>query len=75
MLSLSEPFLNPDIVLEGEQGLGGSVPMSKELLGQILINIVARCKDPKRGCPTDTELRSTYPRAFIEKIRSSLEKD
>lgn len=74
MLSGSEPFLNPDVALDGENGVGGSVPMSEELLGQILMNIVARCKDPKRGCPTDTELRSTYPKAFLEKIRSSLER-
>lgn len=70
-----EPFLNPDAQLakwEIDES-GKAVPINEELLGQILQRVVERCRDPKRGPPTDSELRA-YPKGFLDRIRDSLEK-
>lgn len=75
LLSRSEPFLNPDAQLanwELDESGRKAVPMTEELLGQILQRVVERCKDAKRGPPSDAELR-TYPRGFLDRIRDSLE--
>ena len=68
LLDPREPFLNPDA--EGED----AVPMTEALLGQILMKVVQRCRDEKRGFPTDGELLKTYPRGYMENIRTSLER-
>ena len=68
LLSEREMFLNPDF---GQ--VEGSVPMTEELLGQILLKVVERCKDSKRGLPSESEVRG-YPKGFLERIRGSLER-
>lgn len=67
LLDEREPFLNPDAELDG------AVPMTEDLLGQILVKVVERCRDPRRGVPTDAELR-TYPKGFLDRIRAMMEK-
>ncbi|KAB8356371.1 hypothetical protein FH972_023955 [Carpinus fangiana] len=68
MLDDHDTFLNPDAQQEGR------VPMTEDMLAQILRNVVNRCKDPKRGIPTEAELRA-YPKGFMDRIRASLEKN
>ena len=68
LLDAREPFLNPDA--EGED----VVPMTEALLGQILMKVVQRCKDERRGFPTEGELMKTYPKGYMDNIRASLEK-
>ena len=68
LLDSKETFLNPDTESED------AVPMTEALLGQILMKVVQRCKDEKRGFPTEGELLRTYPRGYMENIRSSIEK-
>lgn len=67
MLDEHDAFLNPDAQQEGQ------VPMTEDMLAQILRNVVNRCKDPKRGIPTEAELRA-YPKGFLDRIKASLEK-
>ena len=68
LLDSSEAFLNPDAETEE------AVPMTEALLGQILMKVVQRCKDEKRGFPTEGELMKTYPRGYMENIRTSMER-
>ena len=68
LLDARESFLNPDAESED------AVPMTEALLGQILMKVVQRCKDEKRGFPTEGELMKTYPRGYMENIRASLER-
>ena len=67
LLDEREAFLNPDAENDG------AVPMTEELLGQILMKVVERCKDTRKGMPNDAELR-TYPKGFLDRIKISLEK-
>jgi len=32
------------------------------------MKIVERCRDPKRGIPTDDEVR-VYPKAFLDRVK------
>ena len=66
LLNEREAFLNPDA--EGE----AAVPMTEELLEQILGKVVDRCRDPKKGLPSDAEVK-TYPKNFLERLRKALE--
>jgi serine/threonine-protein kinase TTK/MPS1 len=66
LLDERDCFLYPDMENEG------AVAMTEELLGQILAKVVERCRDPKRGPPSDAEL-ATYPKGFFGKIRGRLE--
>lgn len=68
LLDSRESFLNPDA--ENDD----AVPMTQALLGQILMKVVQRCKDEKRGFPTEGELMKTYPQGYMENIRASLER-
>ena len=67
LLSEREPFLNPDIRLD-KWDAQGAVPVTEPVLEQILMKIVERCRDPKRGIPTDDEVR-VYPKAFLDRVK------
>lgn len=66
LLSSADPWLYPDA--------GNSVAMSEDLLAQIIDKVVERCKDPKRGIPSQDEVRQ-YPASFMSKIREMVERD
>ena len=66
LLSESNEFLNPDKRRED------TVPMSQEMLGRILHNVVNHCR--QRGAPEDSEL-SKWPEGFFAKIRQALEEE
>lgn len=67
LLDEKDRFLNPDREVE-KWTADGAVPMTEHVLEQILTRIVERCRDPKRGIPTDEEMR-VYPRAFLERVK------
>lgn len=66
LLSLSDPWLYPDV--------GNAVAMSEDLLAQIIDKVVERCRDPKRGIPSQDEVRQ-YPASFMSKIREMVERE
>ncbi|EEH19210.2 TTK protein kinase [Paracoccidioides brasiliensis Pb03] len=66
LLAQRDPFLYPEANLEG------AVPMTQEMLGRILTNVVNHCR--ARGPPKDEELAG-WPAGFFGKIRSALEED
>lgn len=61
-----DPFLYPDRAAEG------TVPMSQEMLGRILTNVVNHCR--VRGAPKEEEL-ATWPAGFFAKIKAALEEE
>ncbi|EGE77272.1 TTK protein kinase [Blastomyces dermatitidis ATCC 18188] len=66
LLGQRDPFLYPEANLEG------SVPMTQEMLGRILTNVVNHCR--ARGPPKDEDL-AAWPAGFFAKIQSALEED
>ncbi|OJD14815.1 TTK protein kinase [Emergomyces pasteurianus Ep9510] len=66
LLAQRDPFLYPEANLEG------AVPMTQEMLGRILTNVVNHCR--ARGPPKDEDL-AAWPAGFFAKIRSALEED
>ncbi len=66
LLSQQDPFLYPDAQLEG------AVPITQDVLGRILINVVNHCR--VRGAPSDEEL-AAWPAGFFAKIKSALEEN
>ncbi|KAK2805398.1 Dual-specificity kinase, spindle pole body (SPB) duplication and spindle checkpoint function [Onygenales sp. PD_10] len=66
LLSQRDPFLYPEASLEG------TVPMTQEMLGRILTNVVNHCR--ARGPPKDEDLAG-WPAGFFAKIKSALEED
>ncbi|KKZ67042.1 hypothetical protein EMCG_07274 [[Emmonsia] crescens] len=66
LLTQRDPFLYPEANLEG------AVPMTQEMLGRILTNVVNHCR--ARGPPKDEDL-AAWPAGFFAKIRSALEED
>lgn len=66
LLSQQDPFLYPDAQLEG------AVPITQDVLGRILINVVNHCR--VRGVPSDEEL-AAWPAGFFAKIKSALEEN
>ncbi|PGH15642.1 TTK protein kinase [Helicocarpus griseus UAMH5409] len=66
LLAQRDPFLYPEAQLEG------TVPMTQEMLGRILTNVVNHCR--ARGAPKEEELAG-WPAGFFAKIRSALEED
>lgn len=66
LLASNDPWLYPEA--------GNSVAMSEELLGQIIDKVVERCRDPKRGVPSQDEVKQ-YPASFMSKIREMIERD
>lgn len=66
LLSPNDQWLHPEA--------GNAVSMSEELLAQIIGKVVERCRDPKRGVPTNEEVRQ-YPASFMAKIREMVERE
>lgn len=66
MLGPRDPFLHPDAQLEG------AVPVTEDMLGRILANVVNHCK--VRGIPREEEL-TAWPAGFFAKIKSALEEE
>ncbi|KAF2498352.1 kinase-like protein [Lophium mytilinum] len=64
LLNERDPFLYPDA--------GEDLRIPQELLGQIIQRVADRFRDPKKGPPTDEEIRQ-YPASFYAKIRDLLE--
>ncbi|RDW84421.1 hypothetical protein BP6252_02011 [Coleophoma cylindrospora] len=64
LLSETDPFLNPPDVPEG------ALPMTEELLGRILVNVMQRCKN---HAPTDAELLSIWPKGYFASMRRAAE--
>lgn len=66
LLDEKDAFLYPEAHLEG------TVPITQEMLGRILTNVVNHCR--ARGPPTDEEL-AAWPAGFFAKIKSAVEED
>ncbi|KAJ5651923.1 hypothetical protein N7507_009349 [Penicillium longicatenatum] len=66
MLGPRDPFLHPDAQLEG------AVPVTQDMLGRILANVVHHCK--ARGIPKEEEL-AQWPAGFFAKIKAALEEE
>jgi serine/threonine-protein kinase TTK/MPS1 len=66
MLGPRDPFLHPDAQLEG------AVPVTQDMLGRILANVVNHCKT--RGVPREEEL-AAWPAGFFAKIKAALEEE
>ncbi|KAL5339231.1 kinase-like domain-containing protein [Aspergillus crustosus] len=64
LLGQQDPFLYPDAQLEG------AVPITQDMLGRILINVVHHCRT--RGAPSEEELAG-WPAGFFAKIKAALE--
>ncbi|KAI9657792.1 MAG: Dual-specificity kinase, spindle pole body (SPB) duplication and spindle checkpoint function [Bathelium mastoideum] len=78
LLSERDPFLFPDghITRDGnsaEYTGGEALPISQDLLGQIIARVVDRCRDTKRGLPSEEEVRQ-YPASFFAKIAEMMER-
>lgn len=63
LLDHRDPFLNP---IEYDDTV---IPMTQELLGRILHNVAAKCKDRS---PTDAELLDLWPAGFFSSMRKSV---
>ncbi|KAJ5114902.1 hypothetical protein NUU61_000661 [Penicillium alfredii] len=66
MLGQRDPFLHPEAQLEG------AVPITQDMLGRILVNVVNHCK--VRGAPREEEL-AAWPAGFFAKIKAALEEE
>lgn len=66
MLGPRDPFLHPDVQLEG------AVPVTQDMLGRILGNVINHCK--VRGVPREEEL-AAWPAGFFAKIKAALEEE
>ncbi|KAL2867111.1 serine/threonine/tyrosine protein kinase MPS1 [Aspergillus lucknowensis] len=66
LLGQRDPFLYPDAQLEG------AVPITQDVLGRILLNVVNHCR--VRGVPNDEEL-AAWPAGFFAKIKAALEEN
>lgn len=66
LLGEQNPFLHPETQFEG------TVPMTQEMLGRILTNVVHHCR--VRGAPTDEELAG-WPAGFFAKIKAAVEEN
>ncbi|CEL07228.1 Putative Function: Rps1 is required for sporulation [Aspergillus calidoustus] len=64
LLGQQDPFLYPDAQLEG------AVPITQDVLGRILLNVVNHCR--VHGVPNDEEL-AAWPAGFFAKIKAALE--
>lgn len=60
LLSDTDPFLNPVECPEN------AFPMTEELLGRILQNVAAKCRD---RTPTDAELLTLWPAGYFNNLR------
>lgn len=66
MLGPRDPFLHPDAQLDG------AVPVTQDMLGRILANVVNHCR--ARGIPKEEEL-AAWPAGFFAKIKAALEEE
>ncbi|KZF23859.1 kinase-like protein [Xylona heveae TC161] len=66
LLSERDPFLHPDLELDA------TIPVSQELLGRILSNVVHHCE--KFGVPDEAEL-ATWPAGFFSRIQRALKEE
>ncbi|KAJ5161224.1 hypothetical protein N7492_006616 [Penicillium capsulatum] len=66
MLGPRDPFLHPDAQLEG------AVPVTQDMLGRILGNVINHCK--VRGVPREEEL-AAWPAGFFAKIKAAMEEE
>ncbi|KAJ5769389.1 hypothetical protein N7520_003948 [Penicillium odoratum] len=66
MLGPRDQFLHPDAQLEG------ALPVTQDMLGRILANVVHHCK--ARGIPKEEEL-AAWPAGFFAKIKAALEEE
>ncbi|KAL3477530.1 kinase-like domain-containing protein [Aspergillus californicus] len=66
LLGQQDPFLYPDAQLDG------AVPITPDVLGRILVNVVHHCR--VRGIPNDEEL-AAWPAGFFAKIKAALEEN
>ncbi|KAI9374775.1 kinase-like domain-containing protein [Aspergillus egyptiacus] len=66
LLGQRDPFLYPDTQLDG------AVPITQDVLGRILVNVVNHCR--VRGVPNDEEL-AAWPAGFFAKIKAALEEN
>ncbi|KAL8786432.1 MAG: hypothetical protein Q9195_008202 [Heterodermia aff. obscurata] len=66
LLGPGDSFLNPEKAMGG----GGVVPVSRELLGRIQLNIVRHIRE--KGLPDEGELAS-WPGRFFESIKAAVE--
>lgn len=72
LLSPTDPFLYPEAQPQQRPSMDGAVPISQEMLGRILTNVVNHCR--ARGPPTDEELAG-WPAGFFVKIKAAMEDD
>ena len=66
LLSHRDSFLYPDAQFDG------AVPVTQDMLGRILVNVVNHCR--VRGVPKDEDL-AAWPAGFFAKIKLALEED
>lgn len=66
LLREGDPFLYPDTRLEG------TVPVSQEMIGRILTNVVNHCRT--RGIPSEQEV-AAWPAGFFSKIKAAVEEE
>lgn len=64
LLDERDPFLHPDA--------GEDLRIPQELLGQIIMRVAERCRDERKGFPSEEEIRQ-YPASFYAKIRDLME--
>ncbi|KAK0103368.1 Dual-specificity kinase, spindle pole body (SPB) duplication and spindle checkpoint function [Cadophora gregata] len=62
LLDEKDTFLNP---IDYDEAL----PISEELLGRILLNVAAKCKNQT---PTETELLTLWPKAYFDRLRKNM---
>ncbi|KAH6723439.1 kinase-like domain-containing protein [Leptodontidium sp. MPI-SDFR-AT-0119] len=62
LLNEKDPFLNP-------VDYDDALPISEELLGRILLNVAAKCKNQN---PSETELLTLWPKAYFDRLRKNM---
>lgn len=62
LLDDRDPFLNPFDPVD-------AFPMTEELLGRILYNVAAKCKD---RAPADQDLLEAWPKGYLDNLRKKL---
>ena len=63
LLSDRDPFLNP---VDFDDS---ALPITEELLGRILLNVAAKCKD---RTPSEAELLSVWPKGYFDRLRKNM---
>lgn len=63
LLDEKDPFLNPPEYDES------ALPITEDLLGRILMNAMAKCKD---RTPSEAELLKLWPQGYFERLRKNM---